>query len=112
MQDDPQIQVIQDTDTSELPDSNTDTAADFFKEMVLSFAEIGRQLAETYSEENQETAAGFVESLRVLETFMDKVRNSEILTVSQKDGLLELIKYLQGKLHRRASAVDTNVMNM
>ncbi len=119
------LEIIPDEDIVSFPGSinlsprnkNSAGAAKYygtFYAMALHLSAIGKQLADTYSEQNQEAGTGFVESLRNLEEVEESLRDlpESVLSISQKDGLAELIKYLQGKLHRRAKAIDSNVVNM
>jgi hypothetical protein len=81
---------------------------------IKAFAQIGTQLSETYSENNQETAQGFVQSLEAVEDMLQQLLTKEAtgLSIPERDGLIELLKYLRKKLQRRAGAVGQNVVNM
>jgi hypothetical protein len=83
-------------------------------EILREFATIGRSLAQTYSESNQETGEGFVESLKIIENMLVTLRDvsPEQLTLKERDGLVDLLKYLKVKLKRRMRAVDGNSVNM
>ncbi len=84
-----------------------------FKQFTLGIAFIGEQLAQTYSESNQESAEGFVQSLEKLQELEGLIVDRQFgeLGVRDRDGLREMLKYLRKKIERRAGAVSGNVVN-
>jgi hypothetical protein len=84
-----------------------------FKQFTLGIAFIGEQLAQTYSESNQESAEGFVQSLEKLQELEGLILDRQFseLGVRDRDGLREMLKYLRKKIERRAGAVSANVVN-
>ncbi len=83
-------------------------------EIVRQFSTIGKSLAQTYSESNQETGRGFVESLKIIENMLVILRDvsPEQLSIKERDGLVDLLKYLRVKVKRRMRAVDGNSVNI
>ncbi len=96
--------------------SNSINSIDY-RELFSFFAELGRQLDQTYSEGNQETSEGFISGLDGLakwEKIFQEMNLSEHndISVVQRDGFLNFIKYLRVKLERRAGQADKSAVNM
>lgn len=104
------IQIIADNQS---PESTAPTTGVDYKHIVLELGNIGRTLADTYSENNQNTGEGFVAALEVVERLSTMVLNApeSELPIKDKDSLNMLLTYLRGKLQRRVKAVDGNAVN-
>lgn len=97
-----------DSEEIELDDS-------FFKKVHEKLAMIGTVIINTYSEESQETGESFIEALKWLKEIKSVYQrvglDNPMISVKERDGMLNLIKYLEGKLRRRLNATDDNVVN-
>lgn len=86
-----------------------------YKKFLEMLATIGRNLQETYSEENQDTGLGFVNSLDDIDQMRTLLRDletkSDFLEYLDVQGLLALLDYLETKIVRRNKAVDSNSVN-
>lgn len=82
--------------------------------IIKTLAEVGKTLHNTYSEENQNTAGGFIDALNTLKLLKSdlQLHNHIFLDQQTEAGLLDLLEYLEEKLQKRMRAVDENAYNM
>jgi hypothetical protein len=106
-----EIKVIPDNQEEDSSGAATDNYA---KEFLLHLAVVGKALADTYSEHNQNTGGDFLEAMELIEEMKLKlldIPDSE-MRIAEKNSLKKLLQYLHGKLHRRSTAVDSNDYNL
>ena len=83
------------------------------RDLIRKLGFVGKNLHDTYSEENQSTGEGFIRSIEVLmeiEEWLDQSPESQF-TMGEKTDFLMLTAYLKGKLQRRNKQVDSNAVN-
>jgi|GEM_PF-5524420 len=80
-------------------------------QILKLLGDIGRALHNTYSEVNQDTAEGFVQARNEIESLRGLIEGKvgSELTVTDKDGLLCLLTYLDKKLERRVQNSDSSM---
>ncbi|MFW5702663.1 MAG: hypothetical protein ACOCXP_01710 [Candidatus Dojkabacteria bacterium] len=83
-------------------------------EIIEILAQVGKTLHQTYSEENQNTASGFIDAQNMLQQLKSDLQLHDLLWThpATEAGLVDLINYLEEKLEKRTKAVDKNAYNM